>query len=176
MTDTETRESRQKAIDKLNEKAAPDLQASERELTREQRISKAHNHALGVVKDAHIKEFNEAKVAEAKRLGVTWAPKLTKEEQAQKDLEALLAENPSLEAALMRRIHDEMRAASELSTDGVPEPSTPVGMEARAVVTGHVRAGILSEDGETFTFKVSGEDQATKQFRLVADNTPLGPA
>jgi hypothetical protein len=178
-----------KAIAKLNDKAAKDLSDAERELTREQRISKAHNHALGVVKDAHIKEFNEAKVAEAKRLGVTWEPKLTEEERARKELEELLARHPSLEAALIRRVREDMLSAAEPAepAEADPEPDgfggwkepaaagSDESVAARAVVLGHVRQGRLSGDGETFAYPAGGDIVRTKDFRLVGDDTPLGP-
>lgn len=70
------------------------------EQTSSQKLSAARQAATTRLLDAHRDEFNTYMAEEAKSRGVEWKRKLTSEERAEKELEALLAANPGLAARL----------------------------------------------------------------------------
>lgn len=59
-------------------------------------LNKAYGAATAKLRDAHRDEFNRLYQAEAAELGVEWKPKLTPEQKAKNDLDAILAEYPHL--------------------------------------------------------------------------------
>jgi predicted ArsR family transcriptional regulator len=64
--------------------------------TRQQNLNAAAAAAAKRLKEAHIDQFNEFMVEEAKARGEKWAPRPTPEQKAEAELRALLEANPSL--------------------------------------------------------------------------------
>lgn len=58
--------------------------------------SQAYNKATRELRAKHRDEFTAMVRAEAEKLGVTYNPRPTREEKAERALEALLEENPHL--------------------------------------------------------------------------------
>lgn len=59
-------------------------------------LTKAYGSATAKLRDAHRDEFNQLYVEEAAALGEKWEPKLSPEQQAERDLTALLEAYPHL--------------------------------------------------------------------------------
>jgi hypothetical protein len=57
---------------------------------------KAYSNALTLLKNAHVDEFESLREAECERLGVAYSRRLTAKERAAIQVQALLAEYPSL--------------------------------------------------------------------------------
>jgi hypothetical protein len=70
----------------------PDTQAEDSKvLTR-----KAYSQATSRLREAHRDEFNQYMAEEATKLGFEWSPRLSPQEKALKDVQAILAEHPDL--------------------------------------------------------------------------------
>ena len=56
------------------------------------------------LRKAHLAEFNNYRVEEAKKRGIEWSPPLTADEKAREELDRLLAEHPTLLEDLADRV------------------------------------------------------------------------
>lgn len=83
----------------------PELSTEERQAL----INKADSRAYRALRKAHQQEFNEAKQAAAAELGLDWRPRMSAEERARKQINALLSEHPELQ--------DELRSALVNATE-----------------------------------------------------------
>lgn len=63
---------------------------------REKGLTTAYGKATTRLREAHLDEFNKYRVEESKKLGFEWAPKLTPEKKAEKELDDLLEKYPHL--------------------------------------------------------------------------------
>lgn len=77
------------------------------EQTSSQKLSAARQAATTRLLDAHRDEFNKYMTEEAKARGVEWKRKLTPEERAERELEALLAANPGLASRLQAALPEQ---------------------------------------------------------------------
>jgi hypothetical protein len=66
------------------------------EPTRAQLLNKAYGVASAALRDGHREEFNKLHQKAAHDLGIEWSPKLTAEERAAQEFDALLATFPHL--------------------------------------------------------------------------------
>jgi hypothetical protein len=63
---------------------------------RDKLLTKAYGKATASLRDAHRDEFNRLYAQSAQALGVKWEPRLTDEQKAERDLDALLERFPHL--------------------------------------------------------------------------------
>lgn len=63
---------------------------------RKNKLRTAYGQATQELRDNHRDEFNELYAAAAKEAGVEWSPRLTPEQRAERQYDALLAEYPHL--------------------------------------------------------------------------------
>lgn len=81
---------------------------------RDDALRKAYSEATKRLREAHLDEFNALRKDEAQKLGIAWEPKPTKDQKAEAELKALLAENPALAERLtqqvLERYHESVKA------------------------------------------------------------------
>lgn len=94
-------------------------QTPETEPTKAQKLNKAYTAAGTLLREAHQSEFNDLMKAEAKKLGIDWAPKLTKKQKAEQELKAILDEFPDLA--------DNLAAIAKAQSIGTPVVPAGVG-------------------------------------------------
>jgi len=63
-------------------------------------LRKAYGTASQRLRENHREEFNDLRSTAAKELGVEWAPRLTAEEKAEAEFDALLDAHPHLRERL----------------------------------------------------------------------------
>ena len=63
---------------------------------RQKKVNQTYTMASNALREKFPNEFNMLRIAAAKSLGIKWEPKLSPEQKAEKDLDALLAEFPHL--------------------------------------------------------------------------------
>ena len=68
---------------------------------RDKALRESYNAAMTRLKNDHLDEFNKLRAEEALQRGVEWAPKKSKEDRAAEQIEALLAEHPTLRKRLV---------------------------------------------------------------------------
>lgn len=68
----------------------------EQKATRQARLNKAYGSASQELRDRHRDEFNTLYSEHARELGEEWHPRLTPEQRASEEFDALLAEFPHL--------------------------------------------------------------------------------
>lgn len=104
-----------------------ELLPSVRELSRDQRLSKARNAAQSTILRKNRKEFDQEMAKEAAALGVEWTPRAaTAEEKAFEEVEKLLEKYPNLREQVVDSIlgseHDVLRLQDdEEFVDGVSQ-------------------------------------------------------
>lgn len=75
---------------------------------RDSLVRKAYTNANSILRDRHKDEFLELHQAEAKKLGLDWTPRKTKEQKAREQMGKLLNENPTLREELMAAARTEL--------------------------------------------------------------------
>jgi hypothetical protein len=160
-----------------------ELPADIKELTREQRLSKARNAAQSGILKKYRKEFDADMVKQAAALGVEWAPRAaTAEEKALEQVEAILAKFPGLAREIVGLVlddeHDKLQLeqagdgdpdrTKDLSgepvddeeiVDGVSQRTGEISRPTKAWVAGALREGrVTLDEPYTFVYSVGGGD------------------
>ena len=76
-------------------------------------LRKAYTAATQRVREAHRDEFNGYMAEEAKVLGIDWQPRLSPEDRALKDVQAILDEHPDLAVKVRQMVTEGQPEASE---------------------------------------------------------------
>lgn len=63
---------------------------------RQKALTEVYTEATKQLRERHLDEFNELRKALAAERGIDWAPRPTPEQQAQQQIEKLLADHPAL--------------------------------------------------------------------------------
>lgn len=85
--------------------------------------SGAVSKALTRLRHEHPKDFARLATEECLKAGVTYKPRLTAEEKAEKELNELIAANPGLESTLRKRFNQ----GPEISAAGTFQHEDPMG-------------------------------------------------
>jgi len=80
---------------------------AQKERTKKDIIAAARSHADTVLRNRYREEWNVLVKEQAEKDGVTWEPRKTAEEREKERLEALIAANPDLAAALLAKAQGE---------------------------------------------------------------------
>lgn len=160
-----------------------------KELTKEQRLSRARNAATSMLLDKYRNEFNATMQREAASLGIDWTPRKSEEEKALEEIEALLAKHSGLRDTLVAKLEihptdGDPDRTEDLSGDPVtpdPEEGTKGGGAAPAEsdlskpavawVAGARREGRVTLDGEVFVYSVAGGE--TRRVSVDGDTVKL---
>lgn len=84
---------------------------------RDAALKASYQSALKTLREKHVDEFNDLRVAEAAKRGITWTPPKTEEQKAQEQIDALLAKHPGL--------RENLAASAPVADESVPETHVP---------------------------------------------------